>query len=46
MMQRLYAIADAGVLAQRGVALEHFALELRAAGVGLVQYRDKVGSPQ
>jgi thiamine-phosphate pyrophosphorylase len=46
MIPRLYAIADAGVLAARGVALEHFASELRAAGVQLVQYRDKTGSPQ
>jgi thiamine-phosphate pyrophosphorylase len=46
MMQRLYAIADAGVLAAREVALEDFARELRAAGVGLVQYRDKIGTPQ
>jgi thiamine-phosphate pyrophosphorylase len=46
MMARLYAIADAGVLAARGVALEDFARELRAAGVELVQYRDKVGSPK
>jgi len=46
MMQRLYAIADARVLARLGVALEDFARELRAAGVGLVQYRDKTGSPQ
>jgi thiamine-phosphate pyrophosphorylase len=46
MMARLYAIADAGVLAARGVALEDFARELRAAGVELVQYRDKVGLPQ
>jgi thiamine-phosphate pyrophosphorylase len=30
----------------RGVALAEFAAELRAAGVGLVQYRDKLGSPQ
>jgi thiamine-phosphate pyrophosphorylase len=40
---RLYAIVDAQVLAGRGVGLEEFARELRAAGVGLVQYRDKVG---
>jgi thiamine-phosphate pyrophosphorylase len=46
MMQRLYAIADAGVLAQCGIALEDFARELLAAGVELVQYRDKAGSPQ
>jgi len=30
----------------RGVALADFAGDLRAAGVGLVQYRDKTGSPQ
>jgi thiamine-phosphate pyrophosphorylase len=46
MISRLYAIADAQVLARRGVWLEDFAQELCAAGVGLVQYRDKVGSPQ
>jgi thiamine-phosphate pyrophosphorylase len=45
-LPRLYAIADAEVLAGRGVALADFARELRAAGVGLVQYRDKAGSPQ
>ena len=46
MIPRLYAIVDAGVLAAPGVALEGFAHELRAAGVELVQYRDKAGSPQ
>ena len=46
MIPRLYAIADADVLAARGMALEDFARELRAAGVELVQYRDKSGSPQ
>jgi thiamine-phosphate pyrophosphorylase len=46
MIPRLYAIVDAQVLAMRGVALAEFAAELRAAGVGLVQYRDKLGSPQ
>jgi thiamine-phosphate pyrophosphorylase len=46
MIPRLYAIVDAGVLAARGVALEDFAQGLRAAGVELVQYRDKAGSPQ
>jgi thiamine-phosphate pyrophosphorylase len=46
IIKGLYAIVDAGVLAGRGVALEDFARELRDAGVGLVQYRDKVGSPQ
>ena len=46
IISRLYAIADAEVLAVRGVALADFAGDLRAAGVGLVQYRDKTGSPQ
>jgi thiamine-phosphate pyrophosphorylase len=45
-LPRLYAIADAGVLAARGISLEEFARGLRAAGVGLVQYRDKTGSPE
>ena len=45
MRPQLYAIADAGVLAARGISLEEFARGLRAAGVGLVQYRDKTGSP-
>jgi len=37
----LYAIADVGALAARGISLRAFAEELRAAGVMLVQYRDK-----
>jgi len=46
LMPRLYVIADAEVLAERGVGLREFAEELRAAGVGFVQWRDKVGPPQ
>src|ERR1035441_10047034 len=46
MRPRLYAIADAGVLAASGISLEEFGRGLRAAGVGLVQYRDKTGSPE
>ena len=42
----MYAIADVGVLAARGMALREFAEGLRAAGVSLVQLRDKTGSPQ
>jgi thiamine-phosphate pyrophosphorylase len=42
----LYAIVDAGVLAARGIRLRKFAVGLRSAGAELVQYRDKVGSPQ
>ncbi|HEY5056918.1 MAG TPA: thiamine phosphate synthase [Acidobacteriaceae bacterium] len=45
-LPRLYAIADAQMLAARNLALEDFATGLRAAGVTLVQYRDKTGSPQ
>jgi len=46
IISRLYAIVDAEVLAGRGVALKEFARGLRAAGVTLVQYRDKLGSPR
>lgn len=46
MIPRLYAIADAQGLDARNVALDAFARELRKAGVGVVQYRDKNGSPQ
>jgi thiamine-phosphate pyrophosphorylase len=46
IFSRLYAIVDAEVLVTRGVGLREFAEGLRAAGVGLVQWRDKVGSPQ
>src|ERR1700761_301965 len=45
-LPRLYAIADAEILAARGVGLLEFAQSLRAAGVTLVQLRDKTGSPQ
>lgn len=41
---RLYAIADVDSLMTRSVALDAFAAELRAAGVQLVQYRNKQGS--
>ena len=45
-LPKLYAIVDAEVLRARGLGLREFALELKAAGVGLMQWRDKVGSPQ
>jgi len=45
-LPRLYAIADVGLLRARGTALREFAEGLRAAGVSLVQLRDKEGSPQ
>jgi thiamine-phosphate pyrophosphorylase len=41
VLPRLYAIADVGTLARAGLSLRGFAEELRAAGVTLVQYRDK-----
>ncbi len=43
-MKGLYAIADSGVLAARGVDLRKFAEGLRAAGVRTVQWRCKEGS--
>lgn len=45
-MRGLYAIADVGTLAARGVGLQEFAEGLRAAGVRVVQLRDKDGSPR
>jgi len=41
---RLYPIVDAGLLAARGVAIVEYARMLRAAGVRLLQYRDKDGA--
>ena len=40
-VQGLYAIADVGMLQSRGISLRGYSEELRAAGVKLVQYRDK-----
>jgi thiamine-phosphate pyrophosphorylase len=37
----LYAIADMATLSARGISLRAYAEDLRAAGVMLVQYRDK-----
>jgi thiamine-phosphate pyrophosphorylase len=45
-LPRLYPIVDAGVLGRLGWAVGDFALELRAGGVTLLQYRDKGGAPQ
>jgi thiamine-phosphate pyrophosphorylase len=45
-LSQLYAIIDADVLQQRGVRLRKFAVGLRAAGVSLIQYRNKTGAPQ
>ena len=46
LLPRLYPIVDDGFLAGRGLAVERFARELKAAGVGLIQYRNKTGAPQ
>jgi thiamine-phosphate pyrophosphorylase len=46
LFPRLYPIADAALLAMRGVNTLRFAEELRAAGVELLQYRNKSGGPQ
>lgn len=46
MFSRLYAIVDRASLEARGISVRAFAEELREAGVLLVQYRDKVSSPQ
>jgi thiamine-phosphate pyrophosphorylase len=45
-LPRLYPILDAEMYARRGVALVDAAAQMRAAGVMLVQYRDKVAAPQ
>ena len=45
-LRGLYAIADMGTLAARGVTLRGFAEELRAAGVTLVQFRDKIADDE
>jgi thiamine-phosphate pyrophosphorylase len=42
---RLYPIVDEGLLRQRGVALGRVAEDLKAAGVQLLQYRNKLGTP-
>jgi thiamine-phosphate pyrophosphorylase len=43
---RLYPIVDKATLDAKGIRLACFARELARAGVGVVQYRDKLGSPQ
>jgi thiamine-phosphate pyrophosphorylase len=44
-LPRLYPIVDEGLLRQRGVALGRVAEDLKAAGVQLLQYRNKLGTP-
>jgi thiamine-phosphate pyrophosphorylase len=43
---RLYPIIDRETLDERGIGVGEFAAELAAAGVRMVQYRDKRGGPQ
>jgi thiamine-phosphate pyrophosphorylase len=45
-LPKLYPIIDRASLDARGMAVGDCARELAAAGVGIVQYRDKAGSPQ
>lgn len=45
-LPKLYPILDAGLLAARGIKLQWAAEQMRAAGVKLLQYRDKAGAPQ
>ena len=45
-ISRLYPIVDEGLLRQRGIALGRAAEGLKAAGVELLQYRNKLGGPQ
>ena len=44
-LPRLYPIVDEGLLRQRGIALGRVAEDLKAAGVQLLQYRNKLGVP-
>jgi thiamine-phosphate pyrophosphorylase len=45
-LPKVYPILDAGLLGARGHDLRWAAEQLKEAGVGLLQYRDKAGSPQ
>jgi thiamine-phosphate pyrophosphorylase len=42
---KLYAVVDEGLLRLRGIAVGRVAEELKAAGVMLLQYRNKVAEP-
>jgi thiamine-phosphate pyrophosphorylase len=46
MFPPFYPIVDTDTLCRRGVGLRAFVVELRDAGVKLLQYRDKTGAPQ
>ncbi len=42
---KLYAIVDKATLDARGMSVAEFAREMAQAGVGMLQYRDKLGAP-
>jgi thiamine-phosphate pyrophosphorylase len=44
-LPKLYPIADKATLDARGMSVGEFAREMAQAGVGVLQYRDKVGAP-
>jgi thiamine-phosphate pyrophosphorylase len=44
-LPRLYPIVDEGLLRQRGISLGRVAEDLKAAGMQLLQYRNKLGTP-
>ncbi len=46
LIPRLYPILDAGLLSARHIPIEQFVRDLAAAGVTLLQYRDKSAPPQ
>ncbi|SFS17013.1 thiamine-phosphate pyrophosphorylase [Granulicella pectinivorans] len=46
IISRLYAIVDVDVLRAHGCRVRSFGEEMRRAGVGLVQYRNKNGTPE
>jgi thiamine-phosphate pyrophosphorylase len=45
-LPRLYPIADKATLDARGIGVREFAREMAQAGVGVLQYRDKLGSAE
>ncbi len=45
-LSKLYVIADARTLLKHGVSAQTFAEAIRAAGVRMLQYRNKAGAPQ
>ena len=44
-LPKLYPIVDKATLDARGMSVGEFAREMAQAGVGVLQYRDKVGAP-